>query len=51
MKVWSYFLDEFATNMAFIDLGASIHHEMLEQTVAEIGVQLFPQPPKRSCSD
>jgi hypothetical protein len=43
LEVWSDFLDEFAMDPAFIDVGERIRHEGLEMAIAEIGLQLFPR--------
>lgn len=43
MKIWGYFLDEFATELDFIKLGEPIRHENLELAIAQIGLQMFPR--------
>jgi hypothetical protein len=43
MKVWGFFLDEFATDLEFIKLGEPIKHHNLELAVAQIGLQMFPR--------
>jgi hypothetical protein len=43
MKVWEFFLDEFATDLAFIELGEPVRDEPLETTIAHVGLQMFPR--------
>src|SRR5690348_7427234 len=44
MGVWGFFLDEFATDMAFIDLGEAVRDETLEATIHHVAAQMFPRP-------
>lgn len=41
-EVWDFFLDEFATNPEFIELGEPYRHEEMELALAQIGLQMFP---------
>lgn len=43
MKTWGFFLDEFATDLAFIDLGEAARDEAIETTIARIALQMFPR--------
>lgn len=43
MKTWTFFLDEFATELDFIKLGEPVRHENLEMAIAQIGIQMFPR--------
>jgi hypothetical protein len=43
LKIWGFFLDEFATDLAFIELGEPIRDEALETTIAHVGLQMFPR--------
>ena len=39
--VWTFFLDHFAENPAFIALGERADHPLVETVVAQVGQQLF----------
>ena len=41
-KTWGFFLDEFATDQDFIDLGEAVSDEAIETTIAHIALQMFP---------
>jgi len=41
--VWSFFLDHFAEDRAFLALGERIDHPFVEAVLAQVGQQLFPQ--------
>jgi hypothetical protein len=43
METWNFFLDEFATDLDFIDLGEPTRDEAIETTIAHIAIQMFPR--------
>ena len=43
MKLWGFFLDEFAANLEFIEQGAPTQDQSLETTIAHIALQMFPR--------
>ena len=40
--VWTFFMDHFAEDAGFIELGKVTRHSFVESVVAEVGSQMFP---------
>lgn len=45
MTVWTYFLDHFGENPAFLDLGAPTKSPFIEAIIRQVGGQIFKREP------